>query len=101
MPPSAKKISENAVEIPFPPYTYAVSGGTERWILQKVDAPDNLEFSIIYNDRQIIKFPLGKVGAGTYEISGIFEMDKIEYKGVHITLNEDGDAGSILFEKIS
>lgn len=101
MPPSVKKISKDTIEISFPPYSYEVSGGKERWVLQKINSADNLEFSIIYNDKQIAKFPLGNVGAGTYEISGTVNIEKVEYKGVSITLNKDTSVASILLKKVA
>jgi hypothetical protein len=99
LPQSAKYVSANTLEIPFPPYGYDFSGGSERWIIERVGSVDNRVFFVMYNDKSIAKFPLGKVGLGTHKINGSINMGGVIYKGVSITLNKNLDTGYIKFIK--
>lgn len=101
MPRTVKYLSATTIEIPFPPYSYKFSGGTERWIIGRVGSKSNLVFDIMFNDQPEASFVLGNVGAGTHEIHGNIELDGSTYKGVCITLNKDRETGTIQFEKIS
>lgn len=99
MPQSAKRLSADTVEIPFPPFVCSFSGGTERWILGRVGSKDNLVFDILWNDRPVAQYTLGAVSAGTYPIHGQIELSGTLYSGVSITLNADTETGAIRFRK--
>lgn len=100
LPPFAKQVSKNTIEIPFP-HNYKFSNGLERVMLQRANSPDNLEFSIIWQEGgQECSFPIGKVGAGTYNINDSIKLSGVNYKTISITINKDLDSGFIKLVKV-
>lgn len=96
MPASVKQEAGNIIDISFPYVAIASNGVDERWMIQRINSPNNLVFTIIYNHGGTgNKFRLKQPYKGTQSLNGTIKLNGKNYKMISITLNSDLESGFV------
>ena len=75
MPTSAKQVSDNVIEIPFPYIKILSNGVDERWFIARINSPDNLFLSIMYNHGGVgTNIPLKSPYKGTQNLNKVIKL---------------------------
>ena len=87
LPSSAKKISTNTIQIPFP-YSESING--EQWTLSR-NSSNHLVVQVIDGGKIEKIFPVNT------NITASITLGGQKYKVNHITVNSDNDSGFVTF----
>jgi len=84
LPESAKHVSSNTINIPFP---YETQSG-ERWLLNR-DVLNKFEVQVINDGKLVATFPVDEQSKNSITLSGE------QYTVQHITVNNDNTSGIV------